>query len=237
MSGLKSVSTLPPAEFKKATAKEKIRSLKKKLIRLQEKMYAENKFSMLIILQGMDTAGKDSAVKHVFEGINPAGCKVKSFKFPSEEEQAHHFLWRVSKECPETRYIQIFNRSQYEHVLENRINKEMDEAKMDTCLKEINAFEKGLQEHNTVVLKFYLHVTKAIQLERLEERKNNPRKQWKYQQEDAANISRHDEYLKLYDTILKKSEIPWHIIPADKKWHKNYLILKLVVETLEKQFL
>lgn len=231
---LKQVSTRPPKGTDKLSCQRAAKKLKEKLNTLQEKLFAQNRASLLVILQGMDTSGKDNAVKHIFSGVNPSGCRVKSFKVPSEEENAHHFLWRVSKECPETRYIQIFNRSQYEHVLENVINNRMDEATMKSCLQEINAFEKGLELHGTHILKFYLHVSQEVQQERYEVRKNDPEKQWKFQLSDKQSIARHDEYAKIYESIFEQSnEVEWRIIPSDKKWYKNYLILKTVVEALE----
>lgn len=231
---LKKISTRPPEGMDKLSCQHEVKKLKEKLDQLQEQLFAQNKASLLVILQGMDTSGKDNAVKHVFSGVNPAGCKVKSFKVPSEEENAHHFLWRVSKECPERRYIQIFNRSHYEHVLENVINGRMDNATMRSCLEEINAFEKGLELHGTRILKFYLHVSQEVQQERYEVRKNDPEKQWKLQLTDKQSIERHDEYAKIYESIFEQSnDVEWRIVPSDKKWYKNYLILKTVVESLE----
>lgn len=235
---LNNIPTLPPEGNEKKDIKHQIRLLKKELIALQEKLFAQNKSSILIILQGMDTSGKDNAVKHIFSGVNPAGCKVKSFKVPSEEEQAHHFLWRISKECPERRYIQLFNRSQYEDVLENVIQEKMNWKTAHSHLEEIDAFEKGLQNDHTRVLKFYLHVSKEIQLKRLAKRKKNPEKQWKYDKQDQVSIERHGTYLKIYEKIVgKQQSIPWQVIPADKKWYKNYLIIQSVVRELKKLIL
>ncbi len=231
---LNDIPTFPPKDKDKISINEEILTLKERLSSLQELLFAQNKHSLLVILQGMDASGKDNAVKHIFSGVNPAGCKVKSFKLPSEEEKAHHFLWRVSKECPERGYLQIFNRSHYEHVLENVIQGTMDEAKMDDCLGQINAFEKGLQSDGTVVLKFYLHISQEIQYEKLQERKNDPAKSWKYQPQDELSIGKHDEYAKIYEQIFKKANaVPWQIIPSDKRWYKNYLILKEIIKTLE----
>lgn len=231
---LNKISTLPPEGTDKEKLKQEIDSLKEKLSELQESLFAKNERSLLVILQGMDTSGKDNAVKHIFSGVNPAGCRVKSFKFPTEEEQAHHFLWRVSKEAPERGYIQVFNRSQYEEILENMISEQMDEAEMKETFEEINVFEKGLKRNGTIVLKFYLHVSQEVQLERLEERKNDPDKHWKYSKDDIKSIGRHEEYRKIYETIFQQEqEIPWTVIPSDKKWYKNYLILKAVVKALD----
>jgi PPK2 family polyphosphate:nucleotide phosphotransferase len=232
---LNDISTLPPAGFLKKHAAVEAKILMDKLIEIQNKLYAQNKYSVLIILQGMDTSGKDSAIKHVFSGINPSGCRVKSFKVPSEEENAHHFLWRISKECPEKRFIQIFNRSHYEHILENAVNNKMKKADIKLHFTEVNVFEKGLELNNTIILKFYLHVSHKVQLERLESRKESVHKRWKYQEEDVKSIGKHEAYRKIYESIFENTQIvPWEIIPSDKKWYKNHLILKKVVETLEK---
>lgn len=231
---LKNTSTRPPGDVRESHYDKAKEKLKDKLADLQEKLFAQNRMSLLVILQGMDTSGKDNAVKHIFSGVNPSGCRVKSFKVPSLEENAHHFLWRVSKECPERRYIQIFNRSHYDHVVEHMIAGEMGTKEMKACLEEINAFEKGLQSHGTMVLKFYLHVSQEEQQKRFQKRMEDPEKHWKFDEADRRSIERHEEYLQVYEQIfLKAHDIPWRIIPADKKWYKNYMILKDVVEALE----
>lgn len=184
----------------------------------------------------MDTAGKDSAVKHVFSGVNPAGCNVKSFKVPSHEEYAHHFLWRVSTQCPARGMIQIFNRSHYEEILMPKINNTCNTKILKQRCNEINAFEKGLINNNTIILKFYLHISHNEQIIRLEERKNDKNKQWKYQKQDIADIANHKLYKKAYEFIFKNcsESKEWLIIPADKKWYKKNLILHAIVAELNK---
>ncbi len=230
------ISTSPEEKITKdEAAKESIR-LTEKLAEIQNKLYAQKKFDVLIVLQGMDTSGKDSAVKHVFSGINPAGCRVKSFKAPTEEEKAHHFLWRISKECPEKGMIQIFNRSQYEDILVPSVDKLIDKGLIKDRCEEINSFENGLIRNNTILMKFYLHVSHDEQIERLQARKTDEYKRWKYQKEDILAISRHDDFAKVYKYIFEQCSeaAPWHIVPADKKWYKNYAILNEIVLELEK---
>lgn len=233
---LSDISTDPEEKITKEEAAKEMVKLTEKLAEIQNKLYAQKKYDVLIILQGMDASGKDSAVKHVFSGVNPAGCRVKSFKAPTEEERAHHFLWRVSKECPEKGMIQIFNRSQYEDILVPVINKLIDKDLQKARCEEINCFEVGLVRNNTILMKFYLHISHEKQVEKLQIRKTDEYKRWKYQKEDIAAISKHDEFAKIYEYIFEHcaEAAPWKIIPADKKWYKNYLILSEIVQELEK---
>ena len=233
---LSSISTLPQKSKNKANIADENTKLLTKLADLQDKLFAQNKYSVLIILQGMDTAGKDSAVKHVFSGVNPAGCNVKSFKLPTAEELAHHFLWRISKECPERGMIKIFNRSQYEDILVPKIKETVKSDILKERCHEINVFEKGLINDQTILVKFFLNISHEEQLKRLNERKSNPNKQWKYQSEDEGDIEKHEKYKKAYEYIIENCSgaKPWHIIPADKKWYKNYAILHTIVGILEK---
>lgn len=233
---LADISTDPTEKIDKKESKKVRKKLTEKLTEIQGKLYAQKKYSVLIILQGMDTSGKDSAVKHVFSGVNPAGCSVKSFKAPTEEERAHHFLWRVSKECPEKGMIQIFNRSQYEDILVPMIDHLVDDKLIKARCEEINSFEAGLIRDDTILMKFYLHISHDKQVEKLQERKTSEYKRWKYQKEDIVAISKHDDFAKIYEYIFEKcSEAsPWKIIPADKKWYKNYAILNEIVQELEK---
>lgn len=233
---LSDISTDPEEKITKEEAAKEMVKLTEKLAEIQNKLYAQKQYDVLIILQGMDASGKDSAVKHVFSGVNPAGCRVKSFKAPTEEERAHHFLWRVSKECPEKGMIQIFNRSQYEDLLVPAINKQLDDKQFKNRCEEINSFEEGLVRNNTILVKFYLHISQDKQIEKLQERKTDEYKRWKYQKEDVAAISKHDEFAKIYEAIFEQCDqaASWRIIPADKKWYKNYAILNEIVLELEK---
>jgi PPK2 family polyphosphate:nucleotide phosphotransferase len=231
---LDSISTVPSDGFNKENIEKENEVLIKKLSDIQNKLYAQRKFAVLIVLQGMDASGKDGAVKNVFSGVNPAGCMVKSFKSPNEEELGHHFLWRINKNCPEKGMIQIFNRSHYEDILVPAVLGNLTEKKILARCEEINAFEKGLTDDNTIILKYYLHVSHEEQLKRLEDRKTDLHKRWKYQKEDIAAIAQHHEYKKVYENIFENcsNAVPWKIIPADKKWYKNYAILKTIVEDL-----
>ncbi|RYE36055.1 MAG: polyphosphate kinase [Sphingobacteriaceae bacterium] len=233
---LADISTDPTEDIGKKESKKIRKKLTEKLTEIQGKLYAQKKYSVLIILQGMDTSGKDSAVKHVFSGVNPAGCSVKSFKAPTEEERAHHFLWRVSKETPEKGMIQIFNRSQYEDILVPVINNLIDKDLQKARCEEINCFESGLIRDHTILMKFYLHISHDKQVEKLQERKTSEYKRWKYQKEDISAISKHDDFAKIYEYIFEHcaEAAPWKIIPADKKWYKNYAILNEIVQELEK---
>lgn len=233
---LSTISTKPLTKIGKMKSIDKINQLIIKLAEIQDKLYAQKKYSVLIILQGMDTAGKDGVVKNVFSGVNPAGCNVKSFKAPTTEELSHQFLWRISSKCPEKGMIQIFNRSHYEDILMPKINNQLSDSVLKKRCNEINAFESGLVSNNTILLKFYLHVSYKEQLERLEARKKDVKKRWKFQKEDIVDIEKHNEYEKAYEFILKhcSKSHPWKVIPADKKWFKNYSILNSIVNELEK---
>lgn len=233
---LSDISTSPKENITREEAAKESIKLIEKLAEIQNKLYAQKKFDVLIILQGMDASGKDGAVEHVFSGVNPAGCKVKSFKAPTEEERAHQFLWRISKECPEKGMIQIFNRSQYEDILVPWVDHLIDNKLIKDRCEEINSFEKGLVRNNTILMKFYLHVSQKEQEERLQARKTNEYKRWKYQHEDVVAINKHDEYAKVYEYIFEhcSEAAPWDIVPADKKWYKNYAILNAIVLELEK---
>ena len=233
---LSSISTLPITKISKEKAIDKIDQLVKKLAGIQDKLYAQKKYSVLIIIQGMDTAGKDGVVKNVFSGVNPAGCNVKSFKAPTAEELSHQFLWRISNECPEKGMIQIFNRSHYEDILMPKINNQLSDIILKERCHEINMFENGLAKSNTIILKFYLHVSYDEQIERLNARKTDVKKRWKFQKEDIVDIEKHSKYKNAYEFILKhcSKSYPWQIVPADKKWYKNYSILNSIVKELEK---
>jgi PPK2 family polyphosphate:nucleotide phosphotransferase len=231
---LSAISTKPPTKVKKSEVISKMSSLTKQLSAIQEKLYAQHGFSVLIVLQGMDTSGKDSAVKQVFTGVNPAGCNVTSFKAPTAIELNHHFLWRISNACPQLGMIQIFNRSQYEDILVPMVLETHTEHILNKRCEEIKVFEEGLVATNTIVLKFFLHVSQHEQFSRLKKRKENPSKQWKFHPEDLIDTEKHQKYLNAYQFILNhhSTVLPWFIVPADKKWYKNYIILNSIVQTL-----
>jgi PPK2 family polyphosphate:nucleotide phosphotransferase len=233
---LSEISTTPGKELDKHKAKEEIGEMKEQLSELQQKLYAQGKYSLLVILQGMDASGKDGAIRQVFSGVNPAGCNVVSFKVPTEEERSHDFLWRIHKACPAKGMISIFNRSQYEDILVPYVNKLEERDIIETRFAAINAFEQLLVDSNTIILKCFLHVSEEAQMERINERKTDPFKMWKYAEGDIKDLHRRDEFIKVYEEIFDRCSeaAPWHIVPADKNWFKTHSILKLLLHELEK---
>jgi PPK2 family polyphosphate:nucleotide phosphotransferase len=232
---LKNTDTNPPEKWSKEETKREIQKLKFKIEELQNLLYAESKHALLIVLQGMDASGKDGVSKNVFDTVNPMGCRVIPFKKPTEVEMKHDFLWRVHQNVPEKGMIHIFNRSHYEDVLVQRVHNWVDTKTIKQRFAHINNFEKLLVETGTVVLKFYLHVSKAEQLKRLEERLSDKTKMWKYNENDIKERERWNDYVKAYEDVFEKcsESAPWHIVPADRNWYKEYIIAKKVVETLE----
>lgn len=235
MKNINGISTNAPDDFEKSKAKKLLSKLQTQLFTLQNLFYAEAKHALLIILQGMDTSGKDGTIRHVFSCINPQGCIVKSFKTPTEEEKLHDFLWRIYANLPEKRMIQIFNRSHYEDVLfpvvHGLLNKKEIEERHDT----INKFEEHLQKSGTIILKFFLHISKEEQHKRLEERLTNPEKKWKYNAGDKREAKKWDDYVEAYQNVVDGcgKHNPWIVVPADNKWYRNYLVATTIVETLE----
>jgi len=232
---LKNLTTRAPKKLNKEHVKKETQKLKFKLEELQNLMYAESKHAILIILQGMDASGKDGVSKNVFTDVDPMGCRVIPFKKPTEPEMKHDFLWRIHQQVPEKGMIHIFNRSHYEDVLIQRVHKWVDEKTIKQRFEQINNFEKLLSETGTVVLKFYLHVSKEEQLLRLQERLSDKTKMWKHNEEDLKERESWNDYMKAYEDVFDNCSSPaeWNIIPADQNWYKEYLIAKKVVETLE----
>lgn len=213
---------------------------------LQEKLYAENEKSLLIVLQAMDAAGKDSLIKNIMSGVNPQGTKVVSFKKPSENELDHDYLWRVEKELPPRGEIGIFNRSHYEDVLVSRVHNLVLEQPFPKNLvtkdiwekrfEEINNFEEYLSNNGTTIVKFFLHVSKDEQKERLMERIERPEKNWKFASSDISERKYFDDYMKAYEDVLintSTKKAPWYIVPADRKWFSRYLVSEVIVEKLK----
>lgn len=207
-----------------------------RLSALQEAFYAEGKHKLLVILQAIDTGGKDGAIRHVFRGLDPHGVQITAFKQPSEEELAHDFLWRVHKQVPRKGIIGVFNRSHYEDVLIVRVHGLAPESVWRERYDHINRFEEMLAEHGTTILKFFLYISKSEQKERLEERRTTPDKQWKFSLGDLKERERWADYTAAYEDMLTKcntSYAPWHIVPANRKWYRNYIITRTLVEALE----
>ncbi len=207
----------------------------RRLSELEYVLYAENRRSVLVVLQAMDAGGKDGAIRHITGPLNPQSSKVISFKTPSEEELAHDFLWRVHYVAPRRGEIRIFNRSHYEDVLIARVHNLVPQAVWSKRYDQINAFEKILVQNDTLVLKFYLHISKDEQLERFRARIEDPSKNWKLNPSDFEDRKRWDDYICAYEAVLSKCstpQAPWYIIPANKKWFRNYAIAEILVEHL-----
>ena len=202
----------------------------------QDKLYAEGKRALLVILQGTDTSGKDGTIRHVFNETGPLGVSVTSFRRPSEEELAHDFLWRAHIACPRRGSIGIFNRSHYEDVLLGRVRKLAPADEIERRYDQINAFERMLTENGTTILKFMLHISRKEQEERLQERLDEPDKRWKFDPRDLDDRKLWDEFHAAYEVMLGRCSTPWapwHVIPADRKWARNAAIAAIVRETLE----
>jgi PPK2 family polyphosphate:nucleotide phosphotransferase len=225
-------------DFKtEAEAFEKTEARIAKLDPLQERLYAEGKRSLLIILQAIDTGGKDGTIRHVMRGINPQGCNVTSFKVPTPEERSHDFLWRIHKEVPAKGLIGIFNRSHYEDVLVTTVHGEISRSEAEARYREINAFERELVKNGTTILKFYLAISRDEQRRRLQARVDDPQKRWKFSAADLTERRLWDSYMKAYAAACAATSTkhaPWYAIPANHKWYRNYLVAKIVAATLKK---
>lgn len=248
---LNDYSTNESGGFNKKTAKKELKKSIKELKKLQRIFYADERFSLLIVLQASDTAGKDGTIRHVMSGINPQGCRVHSFKAPSHKELAHDYLWRHYKALPERGMIEIFNRSHYENVLVTKVNPhlilhenlpgidsvdDIDSVFWQNRYEQINNFEKHLCQNGTHILKFFLHLSKDEQKKRLLSRLDNPDKNWKFSLDDIRAREQWDEYQKEYQNMLEKTSkehAPWYVIPADKKYFARMAVGDIILEKLE----
>lgn len=245
---LKDYKTNEKGDLDKEKAQEILDANKKRMIEFQEKLYAQDRWSVLIVLQAMDAAGKDSAIKAIFEGINPQGCEVHAFKAPSTKELDHDFLWRHAIALPERGHIGIFNRSHYEECLVTRVHPEiLAKQKLPQRLvtkniwkerfEDISAFERHLSRNGTVVLKFFLNLSKEEQRERFLERLEEPAKQWKFSMDDIKERALWPRYQAVYQDIVRHtatSHAPWYVVPADHKWFARVVIGSAIVAALEK---
>ena len=233
---LDKIDTKAPQDLDKEQTKKKTKEILKELDDLQNLLYAENKHSLLIILQGMEASGKDSTIRKVFKLVNPLGISVHSFKKPTDEELSYDFLWRVHQKVPAKGTIVIFNRSHYEDILITRVHEWCDDETAKKRMKAINDFEELLQLHNhTRILKFYLHISREVQKERFRERMEDPQKQWKFNEQDLEEAKHWDTYMKMYEECFEHcNAIPWTIVPADQKWYKEYIIGTAIYEILKK---
>jgi PPK2 family polyphosphate:nucleotide phosphotransferase len=247
---LKDFDTDYTSDYKKEDASAILEEQVKKTAAVQDELYASRQYSLLIIFQAMDAAGKDSAISHTMSGLNPQGCQVFSFKEPSSEEYNHDFLWRHYKDLPESGRIGIHNRSHYENVLITKVHpelilkenlpginslKKMNKGFWEKRYNSIREFEKHLYLNGTVLIKFFLHVSKEEQKQRFLKRIDDPSKNWKFSATDVAERQHWDEYMKAYEKAIKETatpENPWYIIPADKKWFTRIAISEIILQTI-----
>lgn len=233
---LSKTSTKAPKSANEEKIRKETEELILKMRDYQQMMYAQNKYSLLIIFQWMDAAGKDNAIKKVFGGLNPLWCNAISFKKPTEEEYAHDFLWRIHQHAPARGMVQIFNRSYYEDILVPTVEKIYEPKIIKGRYDDVNNFEKLLKDNNTIIIKFFLHISPEKQEEKIKERLLLENKFWKFDPSDIQARWKRDQYQEVYEKIFDTCDhIPWHIIPADQKWYKNYLIAKTIVEAFEKK--
>jgi PPK2 family polyphosphate:nucleotide phosphotransferase len=220
----------------KDDAEPRLLELRKRLSELQELLYAEHKRSLLIVLQAMDTGGKDGAIENLLTGVNPAGVQVASFKAPSKEELDHDFLWRIHAQAPRQGHITVFNRSHYEDVLITRVHGLIDEKTCQQHYEDINNFERLLRHSGTRILKFFLHISKEEQAQRLQARLDDPAKNWKFDPNDLKERAYWDDYQDAYEAALRNcssEKAPWFVVPANHKWARDLAITEIVVAALE----
>jgi PPK2 family polyphosphate:nucleotide phosphotransferase len=221
---------------KKKDVQQELEEQRQRLQNLQERLYAENQRSLLIVLQAMDTGGKDGTIKHVFSGVNPQGCRVWSFKTPSAEEASHDFLWRYHQRTPQRGSIAIFNRSHYEDVLIVRVRQLVPEHVWRERYHTINEFESMLTLNNITVIKFFLHISKDEQKRRLQGRLDDPDKHWKFSRKDIEERRLWDDYQAAFEEAINNcstQHAPWYVVPANKKWYRNLVVARTIADTLE----
>ncbi len=238
---LKQISTRAPEDWDKKETKAKTAAIIEELDDLQNLLFAESKHSVLVVIQGMDAAGKDGTIRNVLGNMNPQGVMVKSYKAPTAEELSHDFLWRIHRHAPAKGMIQVFNRSHYEDILVTRVHKWCDDSTARKRMEAINDFEKLLQQHNrTHILKFYLHISPEEQQERLKERIKDPGKMWKYNERDFEEAKLWDIYMQMYEECFEHcNNPPWIIVPSDQNWYKEYIVasaLHSLLKGLEMQY-
>jgi len=220
----------------KKAGKELLKSLTKQLAKLQEVFYAQSKHRLLIVLQAMDSGGKDGTIAHVFGEVNPQGVEVASFKAPTPVELAHDYLWRIHPYVPANGEIVVFNRSHYEDVLIVRVHNLVQKEAWKRRYAQINAFERILAEEGTTILKFYLHIDKQEQKERLQARLDDPEKNWKFNIEDLAERKLWNDYMAAYEEAIHRTSTeyaPWYIVPSGHKWYRNLIVAQTIVQTIE----
>ncbi|MEO7328789.1 MAG: PPK2 family polyphosphate kinase [Minicystis sp.] len=232
---LSDISTEPPKKITKEDAVARFGELNEELFKLQDKMWGARTHGVLVVLQGRDAAGKDGAIKHVVGGLNPRGVSVTSFGVPTLEEREHDFLWRVHQRAPRKGEFAIFNRSHYEDVLVVRVHDLVPKSLWKERYDHINDFEEMLGEHGTIVLKFFLHISKGEQQKRLIEREQDPSTAWKLNAGDWQEREHWDDYTKAYEDVLSRcssARAPWRVVPADAKWYRNLVIAEDIVAAM-----
>ncbi len=220
----------------KDSAEQELKELTSQLEDLQQLLYAEHKRKMLIVLQAMDTGGKDGTIRHVFSGVNPQGVRVASFKVPTQTERDHDFLWRVHAQVPGNGEMVIFNRSHYEDVLVVRVHDLVPQKVWQERYDEIRNFEEMLANEGTTILKFYLNIDQKEQKKRLQARLDDPKKHWKFNSEDLVERKLWDAYMKAYQDAISETSTswaPWYIIPSNHKWYRDLVVSRIIVKTLQ----
>ena len=211
--------------------------LQDELQHLQKILYAQSKHRILVVMQAMDTGGKDGCIKHVFSRIDPQGIHVRSFKKPTEEELAHDFLWRIHSKVPSTGQMVIFNRSHYEDIIAVRVKKIYPDEVWKRRQRHVVEFERMLAEEGTTIVKVFLHISKEEQKRRLEARLQNPAKHWKFNPDDLADRARWSEFMTAYEDVISKTSTehaPWYVVPADRKWYRNLCVARIMLDTLKR---
>ncbi len=224
-----------PGVGKRGTAEKRMTRRQDRLRKLQDRLFAERRRALLVVLQGTDTSGKDGTVKHVIGAVNPQGVEITSFKAPTPEELRHHFLWRIRRRLPEPSHIAIFNRSHYEDVLVARVRELAPPEVIERRYREINEFERKVVESGTTIVKLCLHISAKEQGKRLLARLDDPEKRWKFNPGDLDDRDRWNEFQAAYATAVARCSTewaPWYVVPADRKWYRNVAVTDILVDTL-----
>jgi len=223
-------------DLNKEDARRECDRLRRRLPGLQERLYASKEYGLLIVLQGMDCSGKDGAIQNVLAGVNPTGFSVTAIKDPTPADLGHGYLWRVQHRTPQRGNIAVFNRSYYEDVLSTRVHEQIDDDTARRRFKEIRDFEDYLTSNNTVLLKFFLHISRDFQQEKLMKRLKDPEKHWKFSENDLEERKYWDDYQRCYSDVLShcsSKRAPWHVVPSNHRWFRDYFILHTIVHALE----
>ncbi len=228
------IPTTAPDSVKKAETKEKTAALLEELAELQNMLYADNSRALLVVLQGMDASGKDGLIRKVIGAFNPQGVNVTSFKVPSDEERAHDYLWRLHRHTPARGMVGVWNRSHYEDVLVTRVEKLISDAEAKRRFRHLNDFEQLLTDEGTMILKFYLHISEEEQGKRFAERETDPTKRWKHDDSDRHKAQLWPAYRDAYADVFAHcaEAAPWHVVPADQNWYKEYVVAQALRDAL-----